>query len=247
MDDEQVTSRLSRISTAWTLIRDAHHSADAGVRARNELMERYHGAVYRYLLGALRDPDEADELFQQFALRFARGEFLQRADPERGRFRNYVRTVLINLVNDHKRRLTPRHRMQSIEAHELAAPAPAEQELFLTSWRDELLAKTWNALAERGPPDGRPYFRLLKLRTNEPRLSSADLARRLNEQLAPAAPYSASGIRKLLQRARQQFADLLLDEIAHSLGDPTRSELEQELAELQLMHYCRGAVDRRYS
>ena len=63
-------------------------------------MQRYCGSVYRYLLGALRNGDAAIELFQEFAMRFVRGDF-HRASPTRGRFRDYVKTALINLVTDH--------------------------------------------------------------------------------------------------------------------------------------------------
>ena len=40
------------------------------------------GAAYRYLLGAVHDPDAADDLCQDFAVRFLRGDF-RRADPGR--------------------------------------------------------------------------------------------------------------------------------------------------------------------
>src|SRR4051812_25729189 len=74
--------------------------ADAAVRER--LLERYTGAVLRYLTGAVRDADIAEDLCQDFALRFLRGDY-RRAAPEKGRFRDYLRTSLIHLVNDHHR------------------------------------------------------------------------------------------------------------------------------------------------
>ena len=39
------------------------------------LVERYQSAVYRYLLAAVRDRTRPTELFQEFALRLARGGF----------------------------------------------------------------------------------------------------------------------------------------------------------------------------
>src|SRR5262245_47846291 len=72
---------LSRISTLWGLIHQAHGSGvDAATAAQRQLMQRYCGAAYHYLLGAVRDEDVAMDLFQEFALRFVRGDFL-RADP----------------------------------------------------------------------------------------------------------------------------------------------------------------------
>jgi RNA polymerase sigma-70 factor (ECF subfamily) len=64
--------RLSRITTRWLDLRDAHEGMPQAMRA---LLERYRGAVYSYLFGAVHTPDTADELFQEFALRFLRGDF----------------------------------------------------------------------------------------------------------------------------------------------------------------------------
>ena len=58
-------------------------------------------------------------------------------------------------------------------------------------------------------------------------------------------PFTAAGVRQTLHRAREKFAGLLLDEITHSLEDPTTEQLEQELVELGLLDYCRPALERR--
>src|SRR6266436_612212 len=96
-------SHLSQISTMWTMLFRAHAGGPEGaVSAQRAMMERYGGAVYRYLLGAVRDQDAAAELSQEFAVRFLRGDF-RRADPDRGRFRDYLKTSLIHLVTDYHR------------------------------------------------------------------------------------------------------------------------------------------------
>jgi RNA polymerase sigma-70 factor (ECF subfamily) len=102
MNPEEMASRISRIETAWTLVREAHQPAEEGVaRAQEALLTRYTGAIYRYLLGVLRDANAADEVFQEFALKFVRGAF-RNADPERGRFRDFVKKALWNLIHDHR-------------------------------------------------------------------------------------------------------------------------------------------------
>jgi DNA-directed RNA polymerase specialized sigma24 family protein len=68
--------------------------------ARRQLLLRYGRAVHRYLLGALRDADAADELSQESALRFLRGG-LRGADSQRGRFRTFLKGVLCHLVADY--------------------------------------------------------------------------------------------------------------------------------------------------
>src|SRR4051794_14169368 len=102
------TAQLNLIATWWPTVLEAHSDAgDATVPARQNLLHRYCGAAHRYLLGAVRDPDVAGDLSQEFALRMLRGDF-RRANPERGRFRDYIRSVLINLVRKHFR-LQQRH------------------------------------------------------------------------------------------------------------------------------------------
>jgi hypothetical protein len=56
---------------------------------------------------------------------------------------------------------------------------------------------------------------------------------------------TAAGVRKTLERARDRFAALLLDEIVHTLGAPSAEQLEEELIELNLLEHCRAALDRR--
>lgn len=95
---------LSWISTSWSLVRRAHESAsDDAEAARQLLFERYGGAVRRFLTAVLRDADTAEELTQEFALELIRGGF-RHADPERGRFRDYVKSSLIHLVGKHRQR-----------------------------------------------------------------------------------------------------------------------------------------------
>ena len=249
MDENTLNSRLSRISTVWTLLGNAHRPPDSAVvAAQYALIQRYQGAVYRYLLGALRDPDAADDLFQDFALRVMQGAF-RRADPERGRFRDYLKTTLIHLVTDYQNRRRTRPAPLDKSFNEPAVPPAnpaAADDQFLQSWKEELLAKAWQSLERAEHEGGQPYYSVLRFRAENSNATSAEMARRLTEQLRPEHPFTDTGIRKTLERAKKQFADLLLDEIATSLENPTPDELEQELIELELMPHCRSALKRRW-
>jgi RNA polymerase sigma-70 factor (ECF subfamily) len=57
-------------------------------------------------------------------------------------------------------------------------------------------------------------------------------------------PLTAAGVRQTLHRAREKFADLVLEEVLHSLATPTVEQLEEELTELGLLDYCRPALKR---
>jgi hypothetical protein len=113
----------------------------------------------------------------------------------------------------------------------------------LTSWRDELLARTWRALAEADEKNGHSFYAVLRFRADHPGLRSHEIADQLGRELGK--PLTAANVRKTLERARDRFADLLLDEVAHSLADPTPEQLEEELIDLHLLDHCRSALERR--
>src|SRR5262249_31736613 len=148
-------------------------------------------AIYRYLLGAVRDPEMADELFQEFALRFVRGDF-RRAEESRGRFRDFVKTALINLVINHRRKQA-RSKVFAAETPEaFAAPPEADRsdEEFVASWRQALLDTAWKALADVQRQKGPPFYDVLRLRFEQPELPAVDMARELTTRLQPVAPFT---------------------------------------------------------
>jgi RNA polymerase sigma-70 factor (ECF subfamily) len=246
MDSESINQRLSRITTRWSLVCQAHSgSKQTASEAQLRLLQRYGGAIQRYLLGALRDAEAAEELSQEFALRFIRGDF-RGVDPQRGRFRDYVKTVLFRLVaNFHKQRQA-QPRPLLAEVAEPAGPAEsldADRD-FLDSWQRELLDLAWEELAALEKKTGQPFHAVLRLRIENPEdeMTSAQMAERLSVQFG--RKFTADGVRKTLQRAREKFAELLLDDVLHSLDNPTPQQLEQELRDLGLLAYCRPALER---
>lgn len=247
MDREKINQHLSQISTAWTVFRQAH-VGPGGVasEAQGRLLQRYGAAIYRYLLGALRNQDAADELFQEFALRFVRGDF-HRADPERGRFRDFLKTSLFHLIVDAQRRSKGGPQPLPGEGAEPAAPQldPTEEEdlQFLTIWRAELLDRAWDALAEFERQTGQPVHTVLRFRAENPTVRSPQMAEQLAGRIGRSV--TADWIRKRLFLARERFADLLLEEVAQSLANPSAEELELELIDLGLLEHCRTALARR--
>ena len=242
MEPNVSDERLSRISTLWSMVFQAHGGAkDAIAAAQNELMQRYGGAVHRYLLGALRDQDVAAELSQEFALRFVRGDF-RRASPERGRFRDYVRTSLSRLVSEYHRQRRRRPVLLSPNAPEPAVEDSSlnDDRTFLASWREELLQRTWQSLSEANAA----FHAVLLYRIDNPEASSGLMAERLSESLKKTV--NAAWVRKTLQRAHAKFADLLVEEVARSLGAGEAEAIGEELRTLDLLKYCRTALERRH-
>ena len=245
MDDSDC-QRLSRIHTRWSVLFQAHKGSGQQVTAAQQvLLERYGGAVYRYVLAAVRDPYVAEELCQEFALQFVQGDF-KRVDPERGRFRDYVKTVLFHLVANWRRRQNKQGVAYDSEIHEptdASSPAqPADLE-FIANWREELLARTWEALERIEKQTGQQFHSMLRFKADNPDTKSDVMAQELSKQLGK--PLTAAGVRQTVHRAREKFADLLIEEVARSLETNDTARLEQELIDLELLMYCQDALAKR--
>ena len=72
--------------------------------ALSTLVSRYQNRLYRFLLRLVRDPSEAEDLFQQTWVHVA--EKIRRFDPSRN-FDAWLFTVARNLAIDHLRRIRP--------------------------------------------------------------------------------------------------------------------------------------------
>ncbi|MCI0463282.1 MAG: sigma-70 family RNA polymerase sigma factor [Gemmataceae bacterium] len=241
MDQQGPEDRLSDISTIWSALRLAHEGApDAASAAQQLLLERYRPAVYRYLRQAVGDSSAAEDLTQEWALALVNGEF-RNADPQRGRFRNYVKGVLFHLVSRYRKRQarTPQA-MGGDGAPWQAIPATESdpEVAFHETWREELLARAWKALEDVQPT----LCTVLRFRAAHQEMHSPQMAEGLSAQLGK--PVTADWVRQNLGRARNTFADLLLLEVARSLDSPTVEALEEELRELNLLKYCKAALQR---
>jgi RNA polymerase sigma-70 factor (ECF subfamily) len=241
MEPQEENDRLSGISTRWSMLEQAHAGGKEGhADPWRALIQRYHGAAYRYLLAAVRDEEAAADLFQEFALRFLRGDF-SGANPKKGRFRDYLKTSLIHLVTDYHRQRKAQPGSLPVDVADPSAPAGPDSDDadFTRSWREELLNRTWQSLLEDHPAQ----HATLLFHVQNPTATSADAAAALSGEWGKEA--TAGAVRVTLHRARHRFAELLLREVAHSMEDPGQGDLERELRELGLFKLCGDALLRR--
>lgn len=250
-DTEDQLSRLSRIETLWSVVYRAHDSEeDQAADAQARLLRRYDGAIRRYLHGAVRNAELADELFQEFALRFLKGDF-KSADPAKGRFRAFVKTILFRMVADHFRKQgrskeqAAGDKLQMLDPSDDREEQPDQKldELFLLSWREEVLTQTWTALEEYEADGGGPYHTVLTTRVENPSLDSNELAETISAKTNKQV--TAGSARVLVHRSREKFAQLLIEHIASSLVDANKESIESELIDLRLIDYCRDALEHR--
>ncbi len=104
MESQQYDRLLSCISTSWSAVCQAHQGqGEQKASAQRLVLLRYYQPIHNYLRAMVRDDDAAEELTQEFAVRFLRGDFRQ-ADPSRGRFRDLLKRALRNLAIDYWKR-----------------------------------------------------------------------------------------------------------------------------------------------
>ena len=203
MDRDELDQHLSRISTMWTMVLEAHGGeADAATAALAGLAQRYSGVVYRYLLGAVRDPDAAAELSQEFALRILRGAF-RRADPSRGRFRDYLKTALIHLVDDY-------HTAQRARPRPLPLDVPASPSAGGPGIRSRTSSRAggrscWTGPGRRWRPPSRCTTRCCLFRVENPDVPSPRMAEQLGARLgtSDAARPGPQGLAALARQVRR--------------------------------------------
>src|SRR5262249_3581517 len=161
-------------------------------------------------------------------LRFLKGDF-SRVDPERGRFRSYVKSTLHNLLMDFHRRRKHQPQPLPAEVEEFADPSQHDFDLdrpFLDCWRDEILSRASERLAVHQERTGQPFHAVLRLRADNPSMRSQEMSERLSSALGK--PVTAGWVRQNLRRARDRFVEFIEAEVAHSLGNPTVEERDEE-------------------
>jgi RNA polymerase sigma factor (sigma-70 family) len=234
----------SWVVTAWPKVFEGRGEGEAAQQARHELLVRYHEVVYHYFLKKLHNPHAAQELYSNFALRLLESDaLLKRADPERGRFRAYLKTALHNMVIDYYRRQGQGPHIGPLPPDVTAGQVPDEDRDFQPLWRQELLNQAWKALEQSEKGGQSIGFAVLRYQSDHPEERSPQIAEQLTQRLG--RPITSDAVRTALHRAREKFAALLMAEVERSLQNPTLDQLEQELIDFKLLPYCKKALEQR--
>jgi hypothetical protein len=99
--------------------------------------------------------------------------------------------------------------------------------------------QAWSGLAEHSDA----LRAVLLYHVENPGVGSSQAARALSERLGK--PMSAGNVRVSLHRAREKFIDLLVREVARSLGQPAPADVLDELRALRLLNLCAPVLRKR--
>jgi RNA polymerase sigma factor (sigma-70 family) len=231
---------LTDLATSWTTIRNAHTLGPDGQKAMHELIGRYHDAIERYLRLKLRDSNLADEVFQEFWTKLLTYK-LAGADSNKGRFRDYLRTVLHRLIIDHFRT----KKLQPLPPGDLLDATSPDAD-YDRVWREVVIKRAMSRLEtyEVSTPKNR-YHTVLQLRRSNPKAPIEDLAAQLGKEIG--GNITPEGFRKTLQRARSKFLELLIQELRETIHPNEPEDVEAEIFDLGLGHLYRryGGTDQQ--
>jgi RNA polymerase sigma-70 factor (ECF subfamily) len=225
--DSAQKSRLDQLSTHWGSLDEPRL-----------FLVRYAPAICSYFRALIKNEHDAEEVSQEFLLRAVKLGFPS-ARPERGRFRDYLKTAVRNAALTYLQRARPTKLEDPVQPlSTVADPPSASDHEWLAEWQGCILARAWRALEDhqrRSPSN--LYHTVLQLAVDYPEESSQALAGRTAE--LAGRPMTPMAFRKQLSRARHLFAELLALEVWHTLQNPTPEQLEEELIEIGLLEYVR--------
>ena len=200
-----------------------------------ELVGRYHDAVTRYIHLKVRDKHLADEVLQEFWTKLLTGK-LAGADKTKGRFRDYLRTVLHRLIIDHFRT----RKLQSLPPGDLLDTSRPDED-FDRVWREAVINRVWSRLEtyQATTPKNR-YATVLQLRRDFPKASIEEIAEKLGEITRTHGP--PRGVPQEPPARAAKFIELLILELRETIHSNSNEDIEAEIFDLGLGH-----LYRRYS
>jgi len=220
-------------TTRWTLVvaaADPHRKETRS--ALVTLCENYWYPLYAYLRRRGYPADQAQDLTQEFFMRVLNGRYLDRVDPEKGRFRSFILTSLKFFVADEGDRQRAQKRgggavlpLEFISGEDRYQREPAHDEtperIFERRWALALLDRVVERLRNEFLVQGRSeHFERLKVfllaQSEAPYVA---LAREMN--------MSEGALKVAIHRLRKRYRELFRQEIADTVANP--ADVESEL------------------
>ena len=223
-------------TTRWTLVVAAGDPDRTEARsALVSLCENYWYPLYAYLRRRGYPAEQAQDLTQEFFIRVLEGRYLDRADPERGRFRSFLLSSLKFFVADEEDRNRAHKRgggalvpLEFSSGEERYQREPAHDEtperIFERRWALSVLDRVVERLRNEFVQHGRPeHFERLKVfLLGQSDAPYAALAREMNT--------SEGALKVAIHRLRKRYRELFRQEIADTVADP--ADVESELRHL---------------
>jgi RNA polymerase sigma factor (sigma-70 family) len=224
-------------STQWSVVLGARSDS----AHRRDALERLCGAywlpIYSHLRRRGHSPDDSQDLTQSFLAYLISSDFLDRPDPEKGRFRGYLIGALRHFLSHHYDREHAQKRGGGVTFSEWTTLDPESQfaaidqaqldpsEAYERGWALTLLARALARLEAEQTAAGRgKQFALLR------EYLSLKPTRGDYEQAAQKLGTSRTTIAVWIHRLNQRYAELVEMEVADTVRDA--ADVPQEMQHL---------------
>ena len=227
-------------TTRWSLILSAAKSESGEQKPRdalNELCRTYWRPIFSFVCRRGYSMEDAQDLTQDFFVKILEHNWLEHADPNRGRFRSLLLKSLQNFLNSAAERTHTHKRGGDVEFvswDDWMAESPSQlsisaqaldslppERLFDLRWAATVVEQALRRLREEC--EGKDRLRLFYV-----------LSRHLTDErdevsyanLSAALGVAETAVKKQLHAMRQRYRCLLRDEVAHTVENPTDVEDE---------------------
>lgn len=212
----------------------ARDGSASEVRAAiEELCERYWYPLYAYIRRRGSSPDEAADLTQGFFADLLGRDFLQRIDPQRGRFRSFLLAALKHFMTHEREQAQAQKRggrastisldfeLASSRFESEPADTDSPEALFERRWGMTVMERAMERLRDETIDSAHPErFDALReyLTGSSPRISY--------EETAVALGMSEGALKAAVHRFRGRFGQLLREEVAATVADASEVDTE---------------------
>lgn len=207
---------------------------------RERFLKRYQPAIMAFIGTILQDSDAVTEVWEGFVEKWLCGK-LSRFDPSKGSFRKYLKTVLRNACRQHWIELSKRREVTDAgveyEQNDVQSEAENAFDRRLKAWILEA------AIESVGQEDKRHYeiVKCVIQSGSGNGRTTKEIGEHLTLQLGEN--YSSSAIRQMKKRAKARLAEKLIEQTGLVLDSCLLNDVEETMAELGLLHFCRTQLD----
>lgn len=246
---ESQRGRAPFAPTRWSVVLAAADRQSPSARdALQALCETYWYPLYAWARRSGKSADDAAELTQEFFARLLENQLLDRADPQRGRFRSYLLTAFKRfLINEYDRTQAARRgggRMPiSIDVgvgEQRYAFEPADnwtpEAIFERRWALTLLERTLARLQQEYEDRSRgELFRLCRghLAAGEQAASCREIAAQFR--------ITEAAVRVAIHRMKTRYRELLAEEVSATIDE--NDSIVEEMKGLQ--RAIQGKIERK--
>ncbi len=225
-------------TTRWSVVLAAGQAdSTLAQEALTRLCQTYWYPLYAYARRRGQSRHDAQDLTQEFFARLLEGNWLARADRERGRFRTFLLTAMKHFLANEWHRANARKRGGQAQIFSLDDDAaenryqsePCEkatpESLFERNWALALLDDVLRRLEQEYGRDGKAeWMEVMRpaLTADRDAISYADIAEKLG--------LTETAARVAVHRLRQRYRKLIRAEVAHTVSSP--EEVDEEMRHL---------------